>query len=508
MTMSAAVCCLLFSRQAVAQVTYISEISSAEQLAELATQVNDGEDYSGRTVTLAADIDLSDYTNWTPIGIVAYDHSFNGTFDGKGHKITNLKVDAKATETGFVAGLFGVVGTGGTVKDVTVVTTEVRIDKIEMQDDEPVVIGPDIACYVGAITGINYGCIVGCANRGVSVYGNWDEARVGGIAGENGGSIQNCYNLGEVYTGEYYNNILGGIVGQNSIDGTIQNCFVRATIDVGGKATYGPLCANNLGAISGCFYMNGSSTDAIANLVINDNADNVLSDVNGQKKNVLLDGRTIYSDAAWNTLCLPFDISSSNNGRSPIAGASVKELDAATSGYNASTGVLTLNFKDATAITAGKPYIVRWDDAIADDLSNPVFLDVTINSSEPVTVTSSDGKVSFLGIYSPLVIPAKDKSLLYLGQNNTLYNPSAAMTIRSCRAYFQLNGIEVGDMASAGVRAFNLNFNGGQTTGIRFLSTDSKDIGDVWFTLSGVSLNGKPTVRGVYINNGRKVVIK
>lgn len=29
-----------------------------------------------------------------------------------------------------------------------------------------------------------------------------------------------------------------------------------------------------------------------------------------------------------------------------------------------------------------------------------------------------------------------------------------------------------------------------------------------WFTLDGQRLNGKPTAKGLYINNGRKVVIK
>ena len=31
---------------------------------------------------------------------------------------------------------------------------------------------------------------------------------------------------------------------------------------------------------------------------------------------------------------------------------------------------------------------------------------------------------------------------------------------------------------------------------------------DEWYTLSGVKLEGKPTVKGVYIYNGKKVAIK
>ena len=29
-----------------------------------------------------------------------------------------------------------------------------------------------------------------------------------------------------------------------------------------------------------------------------------------------------------------------------------------------------------------------------------------------------------------------------------------------------------------------------------------------WYTVNGVKLNGKPTTKGMYINNGKKVVIK
>lgn len=31
---------------------------------------------------------------------------------------------------------------------------------------------------------------------------------------------------------------------------------------------------------------------------------------------------------------------------------------------------------------------------------------------------------------------------------------------------------------------------------------------DAWFTLDGRKLSGKPSVKGVYVNNGRKVIIK
>ena len=81
----------------------------------------------------------------------------------------------------------------------------------------------------------------------------------------------------------------------------------------------------------------------------------------GQPHNLMLSGRTIYTDGKWNTLCLPFDID--NFSGTPLEGFTVKELDTETAYSGHVTGVegttLYLNFKDATRIEAGKPYIVK-----------------------------------------------------------------------------------------------------------------------------------------------------
>lgn len=78
-------------------------------------------------------------------------------------------------------------------------------------------------------------------------------------------------------------------------------------------------------------------------------------------------------------------------------------------------------------------------------------------------------------------------------------------------AYFQLNGITVGD-PNAEVREFKLSFgDDSNTTGIDVVDSgqwigDSSS--DSWYTLDGRKLNGEPTKKGMYIVNGKKVVIK
>lgn len=97
----------------------------------------------------------------------------------------------------------------------------------------------------------------------------------------------------------------------------------------------------------------------VPELELADNADNttVIDNNDEVTTNVTLQGRTLYKDGDWNTLCLPFDVTDFTG--TPLEGATVKELLPTSNLDN--TGKLTLNFSDnLTAIDAGKPYIVKW----------------------------------------------------------------------------------------------------------------------------------------------------
>lgn len=104
-----------------------------------------------------------------------------------------------------------------------------------------------------------------------------------------------------------------------------------------------------------------------------------------------------------------------------------------------------------------------------------------------------------------------DPSILYMGADNTLYYPNAAMAINSFRAYFRLaDGLVASDPEgdAQNVKVFVLNFDD-ESTGIS-LNTDASNNGEGsgYYTINGQRLNGMPTRKGVYIINGKKVVIK
>lgn len=218
-------------------------------------------------------------------------------------------------------------------------------------------------------------------------------------------------------------------------------------------------------------------------------------------KSVMLSGRTLYVDGSWNTLCLPFDISEADLNTKLFNPSALKTLSG--SDYDSETGTLTLNFADATSIEAGRPYLIKW--TRSGEWTNPIFNYVTISDNQKTATTDY---VDFYGFFSPVSLEADDRSVLYLGADNTLYWPSTDMTVGACRAVFQLHN----DLASgANARSIVLNFgDGDESTGILSLSADSKDAMDnaAWYTLEGRRLTGKPTTKGLYINNGKKVVIK
>ena len=240
--------------------------------------------------------------------------------------------------------------------------------------------------------------------------------------------------------------------------------------------------------------------------------------VTAQKAKVTIKGRTLYKDGDWNTLCLPFEVALEG---SPLEGATVMQLDVTGIYDNKQTGLdgstLNLFFKSSTSIEPGVPCLVKWTttgDPLTGDL---VFSDVKVHSGMN-NVTSQDNKVSFKGIYSPVSWTEENQSILYLGTANKLYWPAPTdadhpVSLNAFRAYFEASPdpSEGGEQAALQIY---MNFDGeGETTGIveaeanSSLFTIHSSLSE-WHTINGVKLSGKPTKPGLYINNGRKVVVK
>ena len=208
-------------------------ISTAEGLFYFAKKANAGNNFAGKTVKLANDIDLNN-EKWTPIG--SFNDAttqFKGTFDGQNHAVTGLKVE-ESRKNG--VGFFGKVYTG-TIKNLTVEGS----------------VSTSNCNYVGGIVGHGYATITNCTFKGS--VGSKDTMQVGGIAGSGGFTVTNCSVYADV-TAECW---AGGIVGNCQDGGAYTNCYVDGVISAertywgGGAAGITPVPLYPSQVISGCY---------------------------------------------------------------------------------------------------------------------------------------------------------------------------------------------------------------------------------------------------------------
>lgn len=167
------------------------EISTEEDLKAFADKCSLDSWSRGKKAELKNDITLKKYTD---ISIPV----FSGEFDGNGHEISGLSINARTGS----AGLFCHVMDGGKIHDLKVK------GKLSTEDDDLI---------IGGLAGKNEGLIHDCTFEG-QVEG---ESTAGCIAGQNSetGTIRNCKAYGYVSA----KTVCGGIAGENK--GNIHTCI-------------------------------------------------------------------------------------------------------------------------------------------------------------------------------------------------------------------------------------------------------------------------------------------
>lgn len=142
----------------------------------------------------------------------------------------------------------------------------------------------------------------------------------------------------------------------------------------------------------------------------------------------------------------------------------------------------------------------------APDIVSPVFDALIIKGTNPIPVTSSDGKVQFMGQYAPFTIDESNKDeILFLSDDCRIGYSQNPRELNNFRAHFSVKPIGDG---TAAARTIRIDFGDGETTGIQNIGQFDNLQFDNWYDLQGRKLNGKPKAKGVYINNGRSVIIK
>lgn len=239
-------------------------VTTAEELAEIATRVNNGTEasgeifpngnqgYAGQYFLLTKDLDLTDYTPWIPISIPGQ-KIFFGHFDGGDHTIWHLTTDLSTSNDN--QGLFSVIG------------AEASIGNLSIRESH--------------VTGEVYtGAIVGAAGENSQIYNchNYSDVTTtfyytGGIAGASWGVIESCTNSGNIYSEMDF---VGGIVGDfyGVLTGCVNTGNVSGTTSVGGIIGYSANAAIDHNVNAGNIFASSVYSGGVVGFVTNYDSEN------------------------------------------------------------------------------------------------------------------------------------------------------------------------------------------------------------------------------------------
>ena len=454
-------------------------ISRCAELDLLAQRVNSGtgdddaaNGYTGKYFVLANDIAYdpngvdANGENYTAIGY-EYDHSFSGTFDGQGHTISGIRINNNENNQG----LFSYIE-NGTVKNITLADASIT--------------GYD---YVGGIVGYSYqGNIENCLAIGTTVRTTNDNGNGGVIVGDNWSS-----NLSHNYYSDCERNGTKWDIGTDGGD-----------VDENDGAVYAIIL---------------SETEAMPTMY---------------EYNKVVFRRSFTKDVA-STVCLPFAIDATQAAAAgkfyTFAGVdkSGSEWEVIMQEANPSVDPPVAG-NEATTLTANTPYLFM------PAATGPVLFYGEVPATVSAGETSDGEGWTFRGTYEKRqwddTHNTEEIGRIYgfAAQAATSTAESGSHDIEAgnfiriaggpnsyalpFRAYLKYEPVvqnaprRTASELPATMKVRLVNNNGGTTSLSEELRVKSEECNATdWYTLDGRKLDGKPTKKGIYVKNGRKVVL-
>lgn len=202
---------------------------------------------------------------------------------------------------------------------------------------------------------------------------------------------------------------------------------------------------------------------------------------------------------AWNTICLPFDVSADQAKSAFGADVRIAALNVESKG-----NTLLFDNKTAEGIKAAVPYLIMPSEVKADDKYE--FYNVSIkpeNTASAATVSTPDG-FAFKGIYNKVDITQdinNPKSYTaFLGANNTLFKAKSGSTTKGFRAYFVIPN----STATSALRVVV----DGNATSIKNINCGVVESDDAVYNLQGQRVDARSLMSGLYIKAGKKFVVR
>lgn len=257
----------------------------------------------------------------------------------------------------------------------------------------------------------------------------------------------------------------------------------------------------------------------------NDNSD-IITKIK-QAKTVTFTYKRTFSQGVASTVCLPF--AHTPNGEGTYY--TFTSID-----KNASPWTVTMTSNTAASLEANKPYMFMPTSTGEVTFSGTAAFDLNLSSNTVEDPVITEGRWNLIGTY---------ESRIWDGLNNTdeigsvygfaaqsydggSYNVSpgdfvkaaSGASIAPFRAYLKYTTVGQQNASRRGaadnealpsrmsVRHVDAD---GIVTAIGTIDTKTGEVSfdsDAWFTLDGRRLNGKPIQKGVYIKNGKKILVK
>ena len=473
-------------------------ISNEQELISLSNYVNSSHDHTckGLTFKLTADLDMRN-CNFVPIGFEWY---FEGHFDGQGHTISNLSYSS-ATDN---IGLFYRLDENSIIENVTLINPEFR-GKHQ--------VGGIVATIVEAT-------IQNCAVVGGTISGD----RIGGIVGAVGLDrdviISNCSVVGTTISGS---ESVGCIIGENVEDKTslnISDCLydVSCNKNICGVGKYSgsgnvPVYHLNLGygITSSDVLTFGNYTVAKENASITLNANRAgyefvefkSEEVTIEDGQFTMPKKNVSVTAVWEPMK---EIS--------LKGSLVDGLNWTTF-YCGDAGYRIADDEEACAYTA----------TVGEDIITLHMLGKVIPKGTAVIIVAEDDNISMTrddvsaaeykvkndlrGVDEPTLrttLTSNDTKTLYMlsnKNNNFGFHSFGAANVPARKAYFTV-------ASSAKARSFSMVFEDEATAvkELRITNYESPVSDSAIYDLNGRAVNAKNLKPGIYVKNGKKIVIK
>lgn len=228
----------------------------------------------------------------------------------------------------------------------------------------------------------------------------------------------------------------------------------------------------------------------VPDITISENEDNanLLEMYDGEVCNVSITRTIKYG--SYNSITLPFDVDVATLRN--VFGNDVKLKEMTNSVF--ADNEMTFVFENAASIEAGKPYIIK----VEQNVINPQFNAVVIKNKE---IVSKSEYADFVPVFNPTLLEDDNESIVFIGADNKLYYPSLSTgSMPGLRAYFLLR-----ENVST-IKNFNLSLDD-QPTIIYQVANNQVMRSEGIYTISGQKI-GKVMHKGIYIINGKKVIVQ